>query len=167
MIQEEEVISIGRISRLHGTQGEVQCIIKNDYWYEADATFLILRLQNILTPFRVIDWREKGGDSLLFRLDGIDDERSAQPLVNAEVSMLRRDIASVEEGLPTWCSLAGYHIVDIDQGDLGYVEEVDESTINTLLYLRDGRILSIHEDFIISLEADKQELVIRLPYLLD
>lgn len=167
MIQEEEVISIGRISRLHGTQGEVQCIIKNDYWYEADATFLILRLQNILTPFRVIDWREKGSDSLLFRLDGIYDERSAQPLVNAEVYMLRRDTASVEEGLPTWRSLAGYHIVDIDQGDLGYVEDVDESTINTLLYLRDGRILSIHEDFIISLEADKQELVIRLPYLLD
>lgn len=167
MIKEEEVIPIGHISRLHGTQGEVQCIVKNDYWYDADATFLIVSLQNILTPFRVLDWREKGSESLLFRLAGIEDEKSALPLVNAEVYMLKKDIASVEEGLPTWQSLVGYHIVDVDQGDLGHVEEVDESTINTLLYLRDGRILPIHEDFIVSLEADKQELVIRLPYLLD
>lgn len=166
MITPQEVIRIGTITRPHGKQGEVQCLMQNECWDNADATFLILNIQNILTPFRVVDWRGKGSDSLIFSLAGVDSEQKAQQLIGIEAFMLRKDIQEDSEELPTWQSLTGYRVVDTDQGELGVVTEVDESTINTLLTLSCGKMIPIHEDFIVALEPDRQTLTIRLPYLL-
>ena len=78
MITTDQVIYIGKITRTHGKRGEVQCLMDNEYWDNADATFLILSINNILVPFRVIDWRGKGSDSLIFQLDRFNDEQEAQ-----------------------------------------------------------------------------------------
>lgn len=166
MITPQEVVHIGTITRPHGKQGEVQCLMSNEYWDHADPTFLILSMQHIQTPFRVDDWRGKGSDSLIFRLAGIDSEQKAQQLIGSEAFMLRKDLQEEAEELPTWQSLVGYRVMDLDQGELGDVAEVDESTINTLLLLNTGELIPIHEDFIESLDTESQILTIRLPYLL-
>ena len=165
MITNEQVISIGRLTRTHGKRGELQCLMNNEYWDNAEANFLILKLDNILVPFRVIDWRGKGSDSLIFQLSHIHDEQEAQRLIGAEAFMLISDMNQEDELLPTWQSLIGYRVVDTDQGDLGIVEEVDETTINTLITLNDGRMIPIHEDFIIDINAEDKLLTIYLPFI--
>jgi 16S rRNA processing protein RimM len=165
MITNEQVISIGRLTRTHGKRGEVQCLLSNEYWDNSEANFLILKLDNILVPFRVLDWRGKGSDSLIFQLDNISDEQEAQRLVGTEALMLINDINQEDEVMPTWQSLIGYRIVDTDQGELGTVKEVDETTINTLITLNDGRMMPIHEDFIIDLNAEDKLLTICLPFI--
>jgi 16S rRNA processing protein RimM len=165
MITNEQVISIGRLTRTHGKRGEVQCLLNNEYWDNSEANFLILKLDNILVPFRVLDWRGKGSDSLIFQLDNISDEQEAQRLVGTEAFMLINDINQEDEVMPTWQSLIGYTVVDTDQGELGTVKEVDETTINTLITLNDGRMMPIHEDFIIDLNAEDKLLTICLPFI--
>ena len=166
MITNEQVISIGRLTRTHGKRGELQCLMSNEYWDNAEATFLILKLDNILVPFRVLDWRGKGSDSLIFQLSHIHDEQEAQRLIGAEAFMLLSDMNQEDELLPTWQSLIGYRVVDTDQGDLGIVEEVDETTINTLITLNDGQMIPIHEDFIIDINSEDKRLTICLPFIL-
>ena len=73
MITSQQVISIGRITRTHGKRGEIQCLTSNEYWDNADATFLILNIDNILVPFRVLDWRGKGRQGLQERTDNDED----------------------------------------------------------------------------------------------
>jgi 16S rRNA processing protein RimM len=165
MITNEQVIAIGRLTRTHGKHGELQCLMSNEYWDNADAVFIILRLDNILVPFRVLDWRGKGSDSLIFKLEHIEDEQEAQRLIGAEAYMLISDMNQEAEVLPTWQSLVGFQIVDTDQGDLGFVEQVDETTINTLITLNDGRLIPIHEDFIIDINTDNKQLIICLPFI--
>ena len=165
MITNEQVIAIGRLTRTHGKHGELQCLMSNEYWDNADAVFIILRLDNILVPFRVLDWRGKGSDSLIFKLEHIEDEQEAQRLIGAEAYMLISDMNQEAEVLPTWQSLVGFQVVDIDQGDLGFVEQVDETTINTLITLNDGRLIPIHEDFIIDINTDNKQLIICLPFI--
>lgn len=165
MITAQQVISIGKITRTHGKRGEMQCLMSNEYWDNADATFLILKLDNILVPFRVLNWRGKGSDSLIFQLDNITDEQEAQPLIGAEAYMLISDMNQEEEIMPTWQSLVGYRVVDTDQGELGTVDQVDETTINTLITLNDGRLIPIHEDFIIDINAEDKLLTICLPFI--
>ena len=165
MITNEQVISIGRITRTHGKRGEIQCLTSNEYWDNADATFLILCIDNILVPFRVLDWRGKGSDSLIFQLDRITDEQSAQPLIGCQAYMLTSDLSEEDEVLPTWQSLIGYRVLDTDQGELGTIIHVDETTINTLITLDNEQLIPLHEDFILNIEPDKQILTICLPFI--
>ena len=165
MITNEQVIAIGRITRTHGKRGEIQCLMSNEYWDNADATFLILCIDNILVPFRVLDWRGKGSDSLIFQLDRITDEQSALQLIGHQAYMLKSDISEEEEIMPTWQSLLGYRVLDTDQGELGTITDVDETTINTLVTLNHNQLIPLHEDFIINIEPDKQQITICLPFV--
>jgi 16S rRNA processing protein RimM len=165
MITNEQVISIGKITRTHGKRGEVQCLTSNEYWENADATFLILSIDNILVPFRVLNWRGKGNDSLIFQIDRITDEQMAQQLVGCQAYMLASDLSEEDELMPTWQSLTGYSVLDTDQGELGTIIHVDESTINTLVTLNNDQLLPLHEDFIINIEPDKKLLTICLPFI--
>ena len=165
MITNEQVIAIGRITRTHGKRGEIQCLMSNEYWDNADATFLILSIDNILVPFRVLDWRGKGSDSLIFQLDRITDEQSALQLIGNQAYMLKSDISEEEEIMPTWQSLLGYRVLDTDQGELGTITDVDETTINTLVTLNHNQLIPLHEDFIINIEPDKQLITICLPFV--
>ena len=165
MITNEQVISIGKLTRTHGKRGEVQCLMSNEYWDNADATFLILSINNILVPFRVLDWRGKGSDSLIFQLDRINDEQSAQQLVGCQAYMLLSDINKDDELLPTWQSLVGYSVLDTDQGELGTITDVDETTINTLITLNNTQLIPLHEDFIIDIQQEKKQITICLPFI--
>lgn len=166
MITETEVIKIGTLRRPHGKVGEIQCQMENEYWDNAEAEFLILLMDGILVPWRVVDWRGKGADTLIFRLSGIDSEESAARLTGAEAFMLRADMSEDADESLTWQQLTGFHVLDADQGDLGTVAMVDESTINTLITLSDGRLIPIHEDFILEIDEEQHILHIRLPFTL-
>lgn len=139
---------IGTIRKTHGTNGEVQALMNSDLFVDSDPDFIILELDAIKVPFRVLDWRSKGDDVLL-QLKGVDSEQKANRLVGAHVFMESAD----EEGekLMTWQDLVGLRVVDDEQGEVGVVEHVDESTANILLFLKDGRVLPIHEDFIVDI----------------
>ena len=152
MITNEQVISIGRITRTHGKRGEIQCLTSNEYWDNAEATFLL-------------DWRGKGSDSLIFQLDRITDEQSAQSLIGCQAYMLASDLSDDDELLPTWQSLVGYRVLDTDQGELGTIIHVDESTINTLITLDNDLLLPLHEDFIINIDQHNKLLTICLPFV--
>lgn len=165
MISNEDVISIGKITRTHGKRGEVQCLMENEYWDNADATFLILSIDNILVPFRVLDWRGKGSDSLIFQLNRFTDELQAQQLIGHQAYMLKSDISEENEILPTWQSLKGYRVLDTDQGELGIITDVDETTINTLITLNNTQLIPLHEDFIIDILQEKQQITICLPFI--
>ena len=122
--------------------------MNSDLFVDSDPDFIILELDAIKVPFRVLDWRSKGDDVLL-QLKGVDSEQKANRLVGAHVFMESAD----EEGekLMTWQDLVGLRVVDDEQGEVGVVEHVDESTANILLFLKDGRVLPIHEDFIVDI----------------
>lgn len=166
MIQQDEVIAIGTLRRPHGTHGEIQCQMDNEYWDHADAEFLIVLRDHILVPFRVIDWRGKGADTLIFTLRGIETEQQAAQLTGSTAYMLRQDLSEEEATDITWQQLNGYHIIDTDQGDLGNITDVDESTINTLITLTDGRLIPLHEDFIQAIDTEKHTITITLPFIL-
>lgn len=167
MITESEIIQIGSLRRPHGKVGEVQCQMDNEYWDNSEtAEFVVLKRNNIYVPYRVVEWRGKGADTLIFRLRGVDSEAAASQLTGMEVYMLRRDMSEEEDTTLTWQQLVGYHVEDADQGTLGDVADVDESTLNTLITLSDGRLIPIHEDFILEIDEEQKTMRIRLPFIL-
>jgi len=165
MIAPNELISIGSIRRTHGKNGELQCHTTNTLWEDSEAEFMFLLIDAIPVPFRVTDWRTKGTEDLIVRFKGVDTEPAATRLVGCEAFMLRKDIANeTDEGLVTWQDLAGRQLIDTEQGKLGIIRSVDETTANTLVELENGQLLPLHEDFII--EITDNSLVVRFPFQL-
>ena len=111
-----------------------------------------------------MDWRDKGADTLIFTLSGIESEPEAARLVGAPAFMRRADLTAEAEEQIAWSDLVGYRVIDRESGLLGTVAEVDEQTINTLLTLDDGRMMPIHEDFILSIDTRAHELHVNLPF---
>ena len=83
-----------------------------------------------------------------------------------EAFVLRSDIAEEEDGLMTWQDLVGYTIEDDEAGRVGVIDYIDESTINTLATLEDGRLVPLHEDFIIGIDEENHVLRVHFPFAL-
>ena len=163
MIHSDEIIHIGRVQRTHGTSGELQCHMQNTYWEDADATFIILNVDEIYVPFRVNDWRTKGSEDVLLTLQGVDSEQQALRFVGCEAYMLRSDLPEDCEQPADLGSLTGYTLCDTQRGTIGIIMAVDTSTMNTLLQLDNGVILPLHEDFIDLIDDIKRIITVHLP----
>ncbi len=95
-----------------------------------------------------------------FRADNISE------LMGEEAFVLRSDVQDEEDGLMTWQDLTGYTIEDDEVGRVGVIDEIDESTINTLATLDDGRLVPLHEDFILDIDEDAHVLRVHFPFAL-
>ena len=91
-------------------------------------------------------------------------------LVGEEAYVLRSDVQEEGDGALTWQDLVGWTIKDEGvNGEwlmVGKIASIDESTINTLATLEDGRMMPLHEDFIIELDEEEKILYVNLPFTL-
>ena len=89
-------------------------------------------------------------------------------LIGEEGFVLRSEMQDEEDGMLTWQDLVGYTIMDEgengEEEQVGVIAYVDESTINTLATLEDGRMLPLHEDFITEIDEEARVLHVRLPF---
>lgn len=91
-------------------------------------------------------------------------------LIGNEVFVLRSDIRQDDEDVFTWQDLVGYTVMDEEENGewtrIGIIGSVDESTINTLATLEDGRMMPLHEDFMVDIDEDEHVLRVHLPFAL-
>ena len=87
-------------------------------------------------------------------------------LMGEEIWVKRSDIQEEEDGLLTWQDLVGFTIEDDENGTVGTIEAIDESTINTLATLSDGRMVPLHEDFILEIDEEQRVLHVHFPFSL-
>ena len=90
----------------------------------------------------------------------------AVDLLGEEVFVLRTDVQKDGEEVFTWQDLVGYELMDVEDGSLGTIDYVDESTLNTLATLSDGRLIPLHEDFIVEIDTKQRILRVNLPFSL-
>ena len=105
---------------------------------------------------------QRDGLFVPFRSENIAELRGEEGFV------LRTDIQDEEDGLMTWQDLVGFSIEDEGENgewtEVGVIAEIDESTINTLAILYDGRIMPLHEDFIIEINEENRILRVHFPF---
>lgn len=111
--------------------------------------FIFVRRDGLFVPFRA---------------------ESIASLMGEEIFVLRKDMQEDDEELFTWQDLVGYTILDeTDNGTwkkIGLIASIDESTMNTLATLEDGRLVPLHEDFIVSIDEETHELRVHFPFVL-
>ncbi len=163
MIRIDETIEIGKLRKTHGTRGEIQCTLINDWLDATDPTYLILEIDNILVPFYLEEYRYKNDETVLFTFENIVSEEQASHLTGSRVFLHKTQLPQDADVTLQPISLIGYQVFDTAHGDLGTITDIDTSTINTLFALSSGIIFPAHDDFVVEINTEQKILRVDLP----
>ena len=95
MISEDDVYKIGVLAKTHGVGGELGFTFTDDVFDRVEADYLICRMDGILVPFFLEDYRFRSNSMALVKFEGIDTEAQARRMVGVEVFFPK---ALAEEG---------------------------------------------------------------------
>lgn len=176
MISDNEVYKIGTLTRTHGVRGEVAFQFTDDVWDRVEADYLFLRLDGLLVPFFMEEWRFRSDTTALVKFEDIDDVNAATRLVGAEVFFPKALTPSeLDDEDLTWQMFTGFEVIIVPSGSpegapespLGTVTAVYDQTANILLEVTtpDGRSILIpaHEDFILRADHRERRLYVDVP----
>ncbi|MBR1664944.1 MAG: 16S rRNA processing protein RimM [Bacteroidaceae bacterium] len=167
MITDHDVYKIGSLTRTHGVRGEVAFQFTDDVWDRVDADYLFLRLDGLLVPFFLEEWRFRSDNVALLKFEDIDSADDARRIVGTEV-YFPKDLTpeDLDEEELEWQHFTGFEVWQ-DDSLLGTVTSVLDQTANVLLVVTtpDDRELLIpaHEDFILEADHRQRRLLVSVP----
>ena len=163
MIRKEDVYRIGKLGKTHGVRGEISFLFDDDVFDRVDADYLILSIDDILVPFFIEEYRFKTDSNALMKFEGIDTQDRARELTGCEV-YFPHELADSDEDAISWTAIVGFDITDADSNrTIGRIAAVDDSTINILFELEDGRLIPASEDLITAIDQQARTITMRLP----
>lgn len=166
MIKVEDVYRIGLINKPHGVHGELLFSFDDDIFDRMEADYIICMMDGILVPFFFESYRFRSDSTALIKLEGIDTEQQARRMTNVEVFFPKEHAEELEDNELTWSYFVGFLIKDVNEGEIGKVIDVDDSTINTLFVVdhNDTEVLiPAQEDFIVDLDRGKRVITMQIP----
>ena len=166
MIKVEDVYRIGLINKPHGVHGELLFTFDDDIFDRMEADYIICMMDGILVPFFFESYRFRSDSTALIKLEGIDTEQQARRMTNVEVFFPKEHVEELDDNALTWSYFVGFLIKDVNEGEIGKVIDVDDSTINTLFVVdhNDTEVLiPAQEDFIVDLDRGKRVITMQIP----
>lgn len=76
-----------------------------------------------------------------------------------------KSAVEIDEDEMAWVDFEGWTLADND-ATIGKIVRVDDSTMNIFAELEDGRMVPLHEDFILEIDEEKRVLHVNLPFAL-
>lgn len=167
MIREDEVYKIGRVGKPHGVRGELTVHINDDVFDRVEAEYLVLCTDGILVPFFMEEYRFKSDETVLMKFCDIDTQEQARSLTGAKV-YFPRELSDSDEAGFGWSEIVGFKLIDSTTGrEVGTIDHVDDSTINTLFDITtpagDSLLVPAHEELIEKVDAEARAIWTRLP----
>ena len=163
MIKREEVYRIGRLGKAHGIKGEVSFQFDDDIFDRVDAEYLVLEVEGILVPFFMEEYRFRSDTVALVKFCDVDTQQRASELTGCEV-YFPRALADEDEDNVSLAMLVGFDIIDAGTGSkVGTIAAVDDTTVNLLFELEDGRLIPASDDLISDIDMKQGEIRMNIP----
>ena len=163
MIKDTDVYKIGRVGKPHGVKGEVQVQIDDDVFDRVGADYLVLRIDGILVPFFMEEYRFKSDEIALVTFCDMDSAEKVRELTGCEVFLPRSLADEVEHDL-TYAELVGYELTDSNTGKtVGTIEAVDDATENILFELDNGLLIPAPEELIEEVDTECRKVTVAVP----
>ena len=163
MITEQEVYKIGQIGRTHGIKGEVTFNFTDDVWDRAESEYLFLRVDGILVPFFLEEYRFRSDSTALVKFLDYDYANDVQFLIGCEVFFphaLTPEMGEDEEY--TWRYFTGFQLFDEKACLIGTIDSVNDSTQN-ILFQVGNKLIPAAEDWITDIDHKGRTIHMALP----
>lgn len=168
MIHNDEVYHIGYIQKFRGLQGEVELQFTDAPFDRGDAEYLVLKIDEILVPFFLENYRFKNNDTAILKFENIDNDAEAKKLVGLQVYYPLAHLNDDEDQeLSSLKALTGFTLYDEAFGEVGVINTVDDSSYNTLFYVDHPKkgelVLPYHDDFLVDYNIANRTITLALP----
>ena len=163
MIREEDIYQIGKLGKTHGVKGEISFLFDDDVFDRVDADYLILKVDGIFVPFFIEEYRFRSDSNAIIKFEDIGTQERARELTGCEV-FFPRDLVDSDDESISWASIVGFDIIDAESGNkIGRIASVDDTTLNILFCLEDGRLIPASNDLITSIDQQARTITMHLP----
>ena len=163
MIREDDVYQIGKLGKTHGVKGEISFLFDDDIFDRVDADYLILKVDGIFVPFFIEEYRFRSDANAIIKFEDIDTQERARELTGCEV-YFPRELADSDDDSISWAAIVGFDIIEAGSGNkIGRIASVDDTTLNILFCLEDGRLIPASEDLITAIDQQARSITMHLP----
>ncbi|MBD5357116.1 MAG: 16S rRNA processing protein RimM [Bacteroides sp.] len=171
MIEQKELKEIGKFQKSHALKGELNALLDIAPEYVSEGNAIIIDVDGIYVPFYAESVRQKGSQSYLVKLDGVDSEADAKPFVNKIIYALKTELApflNMEEDEIVDDDFSGYIVIDDKTGiEIGKIVSVESSTANVLFVIEtpsgDEVFIPAVEEFIVEIDDETQTIKMIFP----
>ena len=159
-------VPVGRVARLHGLDGDLVVLPADEVPFFLERGTRVWFVPPSLSGVRegvVTDVRETQR-GFVVHVAGVDDSRTASPLVGKSVSVRASDVPEVEPS--TEVSPVGLTVVDVERGALGTVGEVIETGANDVWVVDEGPygqvLVPVIDDVVLEVDEVSRTATVRL-----
>lgn len=169
MIQEKNLLKIGKILKPHGVKGDMTFLFDQQEFAEADNNYYFFLLDGLFVPFFVEDFRFTSDKNANIKIEGIDAIEEAVNYNDTFIYLPKELIGEIkkDEYLKSeWEQFIGYTILDESKTVIGVIKEVDSSTMNVLFVVEnkdEDVLIPATIDFIIEVNQTEQQIFLKLP----
>lgn len=163
MLKREDFTYYGKFLKPHGTKGEIG-LSGDSFTLGEDCDFVAVDIDGILVPFFFETCRSKNDDTLIVKIERMENAEDVRFLTNRDVYIPREWVESSDN--LTWSYFRGFTAEDSLLGQLGEIVDVDETTVNTLFVVEhngDELLIPAHEEFIKEIDHEKRNIMFQLP----
>lgn len=162
MIEQEELLEIGFVSKPHGFKGELQLVLFTEDRLPKKLEFLFIWMDHGPVPF-FIERLSQSGSVTIVKFEDVDNEKMASGLSGQKLFIEKR-LAAKEQLENAHQSLyQGFTLVDKTKGEIGILESLIVSGTKKIFVIRrDGKEILIPAEKPIWVKTDKMKKIIHL-----
>ncbi len=161
-MDKKDCIHLGYIRRTFGYKGELTIFVNSPFGYDlGDIDFLFIDIDKEIVPFYIENLTLRDDNSVLVKLQDIDNADLAKQFVNHDLYISKNDLKS-KPGHPfNFMEIIGFDVRDNTHGPVGKVEEIINNREQYLLRITTGKteiLVPFVEEIIV--EIDKKGKVV-------
>lgn len=168
MIKKEDVYQIGKLTKAHGLNGEMNFQFTDDVWDRVESEYLICEVDGILVPFFLEEYRFRSESTALVKFEDLESADAVRFLVNSEVFLEKKYQEELGEDEVSLNYFIGFKMIDGDGNkEIGEIIDIDDNTENWLFIVErpdgDEVMIPAHEEFIAEIKQEEKVMVMDLP----
>jgi 16S rRNA processing protein RimM len=163
----EECFLLGHISKVHGFNGEVIFLTKEEYQIDLnEVESVFIEINGQLIPFFIDDCRKTGNTSSIVKLHDVDAVEKAKQLLKSDICLPLSLLSEKNKTVLQPAMLNGYKVIDDEKGDIGEVAKVLEMPQQLILEIRFNKkeiLIPANEDIIYKIDHKKKIIYLNAP----
>lgn len=166
-MRKEDCFYLGKIVKKYSFKGEVLVKLDTDepeIYENMESVFIALG--NNLVPFFIEECSLHKSDLIRLKLEDVTSEADADLLIKSELYLPLEFLPKLTGNKFYFHEIIGFVIEDINQGKLGIIKGINDSTAQALFEIdKDGKeiLIPVNDDLILKVDRGNKKIIVDTP----